>query len=515
MPEEPVYNQRDPAWSGTRLGTCDGTTIGRQGCYVAAFAQVATHYGHVVDPQQLNDQFTNDHVFIQGCLLPDDGICKIFSDVQLIDVYHCKDIPCDLTKLQMADDEEVCLEISWPQGGFQTHFMRLYQAGLDRASIIVDDPWFGTRGPIGVHYPPDPATLIIKVIKFRLPGWIPPWKQSSFPGKPAPAGAVIRQYPGTDAPAVRVAAPAERLTFDAFCHYGPGIPDFRTGKPDDRWFRPAGTTQAVASAAIDGNPPDSLVAIPQWRPAAPLAAGPDPVPFTGDPKALEGRFVWEWRDHADYALLREFGFSGVLIRATNGAGEGPARDFETGWKTAAATARANGMKAVAWTFWYGASDGVTGDVGAYLLRCAQYTAALGFADTPAWVIDAEDRDLPGLAPALKRLADLTGKAIFLAPPGDPREYGIRWDWQQLDAIVDGYIPQIYTASWQGTPTFDAAFAEWTPAPPLYPASDETDPQRAQAWCAAAAARNVKGTSFWRWGVANDQTLRVHGANPAI
>jgi hypothetical protein len=278
-------------------------------------------------------------------------------------------------------------------------------------------------------------------------------------------------------------------------------------KPLARYGDPATIVSAIMryKALVPAPPPPPAVPPPQpVHPPSPV------VPFTGDPKILEGHWAWEFTDEGDYVALKALGFRGVIIRAFNGSGGATAAAQLASWQARSVAARAAGLEALAWTYWYGPGEaGYTEpDPAAYLMACAQATAALKL-DTPGWVIDVEAHQLDGLPAACKLLRDLSGKAVFPCPPGDPVQFGFKVDWPALDAAVDGYVPQIYTGAWAGAVTMAAALAEWTPTPPIYPASDEQDPAAAGVWVAAVKAAGLKGWSAWRLGTLGPVTLAVY------
>ncbi|MDQ6910591.1 MAG: M23 family metallopeptidase, partial [Actinomycetota bacterium] len=196
------------------------------------------------------------------------------------------------------------------------------------------------------------------------------------------------------------------VVFNGWCHAGPmvaAIPDARTNQPgDDRMFRSAARGLWIASAMVLGVPGNGApelpgvgtIPVPTPIPVAPA------VPFTGDPLVLVGKWFWEFTDQGDYAALKALGADGVIIRAYNGDGGATAQAQLAMWQARSAAARAAGLKAVAWTYWYGPGEpGYTEtDPSAYLLGCARATALLQV-DTPAWVIDAEAHSMDGLAQA--------------------------------------------------------------------------------------------------------------------
>lgn len=349
----------------------------------------------------------------------------------------------------------------------------------------------------------------------------------------ADGGAHVHVQPGTDQPIVMQPGPGDPavvdkgtvLVFDAFCHHPPAIPDSITGDPDDRWFRTASGGHWIASSVVNGNPPVGMVAIPD-----PVAPGPAPAPvppppgpaptpappFTGNVRALDGPGAWEWNDQADYGALSHLGFKYVLIRAANGDGGQFDVQFAANWRLRAPLARAAGLTPIAWTYWYGPGDaGYTeADPAAYLLDCATHTAGLGI-ETPIWVVDFEAHDATGLPAALKALRTATGKAVVLAPPGDPSEYGINgWSWRDLDAVVDGYVPQMYTGAWQ-TIGLDQVWAEWSTPPSLYPAGDEQDAGKVAAWVHGVKAKGATGWSAWRWGTLSTEALTAYADQPPV
>lgn len=301
------------------------------------------------------------------------------------------------------------------------------------------------------------------------------------------------------------------VVFNAWTHAGPevgAVPDLISGATgDDRMFRSKVRGLWIASSVVLGVPGNGAPEIKTWVPEP--IPNPTPVPFTGDPKIMEGKWIWEWDTQADYLHLKELGFDGVLIRAYNGESGVTAESQLAQFKIRAPHAVAAGLKVVPWTYWYGPGEpGYTeNDPAAYLIRCAKATVGLKL-DYPGWVIDAEAHSMSGLAPALKYLRDQSGKAVFLAPPGDPKEFGFIVDWPALDSVVDGYIPQMYTMAWGMIPTYLSALTEWNNSKPLYPANDEQDPSKI-ALLLVDVKTHSKGWSYWRSGVGTEDTLKAY------
>jgi hypothetical protein len=523
-------------------GSC-GESIASAGCYVTTDADILTWMGHPIDPPGLNAEYLAKGLFQGGCLINSDTLSRARPDqVALIAEVNFPGA-ADLGQVDnQAVDEYVALRINYPHGlpADQSHFLPVYdyKAGAPASTLQVLDSYDGQIKPLNRYG--DPATIISAVMRYKKLSGAAPAPPPSPIGPPAPppapatadftatitadGGAWAHSSPTLD-PKTRVDLidKGAVVSFNAWCHAGPevaAVPDARTqAVGDDRMFRSSVRGLWIASAMVLGVPGPATPQIPGPGDPAPAPAPPPAsvvVPFTGDPHVLEGRWAWEFTDQGDYAQLKADGFDGVLIRAFNGDGGPLALQQAFAWTRRSSMARNAGLKAVAWTYWYGPGEpGYTEpDPAAYLARCAEITATLGL-DTPGWVIDAEAHSLAGLAPALKTLRDHSGKAVFLCPPGDPNEFGFTVDWLALDAVVDGYVPQMYTGAWGAAVSLSHALSEWNAAKPLYPASDEQDPVKALAWIGGVLAplEHIKGYSYWRIGVGTTDTLRAYGQVP--
>lgn len=245
-------------------------------------------------------------------------------------------------------------------------------------------------------------------------------------------------------------------------------------------FRPAWAPQPPAPA-----PAPTPAPVPPIQPALPI------------PAALQDLVPWEtsptFAAAGDYGRLRSMGYGAVAIRAANGDGTGVHdQEFVDTWHDRSARARQARVQPLPWTYWYGTSEGVTGDVAAYLDRCAHYTAQVDVGDAPCWIVDAEARELPGLGEALATLGALTQRPVVLTCPGDPVTYGLRWQWGPIVAAVAALAPQFYTADWGQAMTIEKASQELAAVgagAPLLPILDEVGQIR-------SARRQWQGAGFW-------------------
>jgi hypothetical protein len=255
---------------------------------------------------------------------------------------------------------------------------------------------------------------------------------------------------------------------------------------------------------------------PAWAPQPPAPApspAPAPVPpiqpITFMPTALLDLVPWEtsptFAPASDYAALRAMGYRAVAVRAANGDGTGEHdQQFVDAWRERSARALAAGVIPMPWTYWYGASEGVTGDVAAYLDRCAHYTARVDVGDAPCWLVDAEARELPGLGEALATLGALTQRPVILTCPGDPVTYGLRWQWGPIVAAVAALAPQLYTADWGALMTVERALQELQAVgatAPLLPLLDDLGQ-------VAAASGQRRGAGFWCVSCVGADVLRA-------
>lgn len=521
-----AYSQNDARWSGKRLGPGGPNTIGQDGCYLTSFADLLAWVGHgEFNPSNLDDQIP----WAGAEVLADDALQAFRPGwYHLEEIYHCESIPCDQNKLN-NDDPNLYVIVGMTGGslGSGWHFSPI----VNWHTPTIADTWPNPSQERSPSVWGAPAlTMIAKVMRYRFiggaPAPAPTPPPTPPPAPPAPAGTFtgvvmapgvhVRALPGLDQPIILQPGPGDTsivnagigLTFDGWCHHEPPVGS------DDRWFRTSPAHHWIASVGINyannadppanllmGDPNSAPVPTPAPVPAPTPVPTPvvAPVPFTGDVSLFKGVWAWEWQDEASYADLAKAGYKGMLIRAANGEGGSTDASQFAQWTARAPLAQAVGLKAAVWMYWYG--PGETGytepDPAAYLMRCADHAVSRSFA-TDGFVIDFESRDMTGLAEAVKSLRDRTGKAVFIAPPGDPIEYGLAPDWAKLDAAVDGWVPQFYTGAWQSI-SFQHAFGEWGGRKPIYPASDEQDATLAKQWVQQALVDGIAGWSVWRAG----------------
>lgn len=186
------YSQRDPQWAGQRLGTCDGVTIGSDGCYIAAYANIASHFGKDVTPASLDDICTN-RFYVNGCLCTDDLLQKVYPDIVYQGTFHFEDRPADFSVLVNTFQDEYVIEIDANPAvpGVQTHFMRFYD--YFNGVLRVIDSWTGQLISVSDVYG-DAATAVQKIVHYVGP--------APAPTTPPPAVPVVDPAPVVPEPHV-------------------------------------------------------------------------------------------------------------------------------------------------------------------------------------------------------------------------------------------------------------------------------------------------------------------------
>ncbi|HXM58088.1 MAG TPA: hypothetical protein VOB72_22005, partial [Candidatus Dormibacteraeota bacterium] len=116
-----LYRQLDYR---NELGACDGLTLATNGCYVTSAAMVASSYDEDVDPVWMNDQWTRNGFYVDGCDATDQLLPKTFAGLWLTrtasGVPGCRGVNVD-------GDESAIVEIDGVKAGLgvPTHFLAL------------------------------------------------------------------------------------------------------------------------------------------------------------------------------------------------------------------------------------------------------------------------------------------------------------------------------------------------------------------------------------------------------
>lgn len=210
------FSQRDPAWSGDKLGFAKWQTMGAYGCYVTAYANVAQANGKDVNPKQMNQKlkdanlFSVDSVGEKSDISRRDALSVIYPDIKFVEEKNWGKQLADINYFDVRKTTKteiiVMLDYHPERSGIQTHFCRVIGINEARNDVEIVDSYTGKR--IWVSSLGKPANkLIYKAVKFQGPGSSgsspkPAALPNSYVGKrvyPDPTNANVPVYePGTN-----------------------------------------------------------------------------------------------------------------------------------------------------------------------------------------------------------------------------------------------------------------------------------------------------------------------------
>jgi hypothetical protein len=153
-----LYRQLD---YHNELGTCDRLTLATNGCYVTSSAMLASSYDLDVDPVKMNDTWTKNGLYVDGCDATDQALPKTFADLWLTrsgnGVDGCKGVDVD-------GDESAIVEIDGFKAGLgvPTHFLALDHCEGD--TVFAGDPLAGQVINVQKRY----GDSIAKVAVYRM-----------------------------------------------------------------------------------------------------------------------------------------------------------------------------------------------------------------------------------------------------------------------------------------------------------------------------------------------------------
>jgi len=152
------YKQLD--YPDRKLGTCD-VTLATNGCYVTSAAMVASSYGEDVDPIRMNDQWTSNGLYVDGCDATDQLLPKTFPNLWLAGtksgVTGCQAVDVD-------GDESAIVRIDGAKEhlGTDSHFVALDHCEGD--TVFAGDPLAGAVVNLKMRY----GDSIDKVAVYRM-----------------------------------------------------------------------------------------------------------------------------------------------------------------------------------------------------------------------------------------------------------------------------------------------------------------------------------------------------------
>lgn len=224
----PIYRQGNPLWSGQRLGTVNGTTLGSYGCLVSSLAMVSSALGQLLNPAQVDDLFTNNRGYANGNLVIWNAVPRLLPQLSPLGVDYCESTAAPIAKIKGHLDAGglALLRVNFNGVAGKMHWV--VADGYNGDNIIKADPWYGdetdftsrnaagrprygtgdaSRDILEVHYfgdafvPSAPIAPPATVPVTKLPDVIPP-EIVAVPTPDLPNGQVTAEVPVTVIPTV-------------------------------------------------------------------------------------------------------------------------------------------------------------------------------------------------------------------------------------------------------------------------------------------------------------------------
>ena len=139
-----IYSQNDTRWANSPLGV-SSSTIGRAGCYVTAYANLANFYNHDIDVLQMNQalidagQFSDSSEISSG-----DSLSKVYADIE----YQTRGIDYQMMTEYLNNNNPVILNLYAPNLA-GSHFV--LALGYDGDNLMIADSWDGTIEPAKIY----------------------------------------------------------------------------------------------------------------------------------------------------------------------------------------------------------------------------------------------------------------------------------------------------------------------------------------------------------------------------
>lgn len=164
----PQYSQRDPRWSGIRLGT-GKATIGQQGCLVTAVSAVCKFYGKDTDPARLNSDLLRVDGYANSNLYNWWSLPKIYPDIRLHTWIECdnKPAPLDRINAELAARRPPIVWVDFYPStpAIEMHWVVIIGHTEGKNDYLIMDPWTGKVLPFRSLYS-DPSRYIFRIVTY-------------------------------------------------------------------------------------------------------------------------------------------------------------------------------------------------------------------------------------------------------------------------------------------------------------------------------------------------------------
>jgi len=167
----PLMSQKDPRWSGMRLGTAASTsTIGGYGCLLTCASMLCSHLGHATTPPLLNTAMVRVNGYANGNLWKWWSLPLVYPDLEVRDWVNCEKVPAPLERIDnaLAAGNPVIVMVDYRPGGtIQMHFVLI--VGKSGDDYVINDPIDGKQVSFRSRYG-DPVTGIYRIAVYARRG---------------------------------------------------------------------------------------------------------------------------------------------------------------------------------------------------------------------------------------------------------------------------------------------------------------------------------------------------------
>ncbi len=147
----PIMSQRDSSYSGLRLGSCSGTTIGGYGCAITSLAMGLKSKGLDTNPAKVNTELIKIKGYSGGCNLSWSSIPKL-SNYKV----STAEITGSNVEKELQNGNPVIARVRGYFSSFPTHFVLIVGKAAS-GKWIINEPYYGkqeelTRGYIDAYH---------------------------------------------------------------------------------------------------------------------------------------------------------------------------------------------------------------------------------------------------------------------------------------------------------------------------------------------------------------------------
>lgn len=150
------FSQNDPRWSGVKLGFSSWENLGRFGCLVTAFANVAQAQGTDLNPAGVNNELKRRGLFVRdvyGEVADVAGYAALSAVAPHSKFVEQKNWPANVVApfsyfdVRSSTNTEIIVMIDYhpEQSGIQSHYCRVIGLNAAKNDIEIIDSWDGKR----------------------------------------------------------------------------------------------------------------------------------------------------------------------------------------------------------------------------------------------------------------------------------------------------------------------------------------------------------------------------------